>query len=308
MRTEKTPDNSVLHIGKVPKNKGIFGVIDTISDHADYILDRALSVLTLRYGHEKKIKQALEEIDFDYLELLLKKVVKNSASASGKEYKDFKIADDSVTFDSSLASLGGANAQGYLMVNPARLGKSAKEYSLSDENLNQAVAMVVAHEAIHLLARKDNNETGFTQEKSFISANEAMTELLARAVGNAYSEFTNTTSKDGWLYFTDYQEDINHLLALMAIVARDNQVEIESVIQAFTASYFCDNSVLDSFSEFANISEDAQIVIDKLKVKQGNESTFNIAELSIDEETKSLVETITKDENRNGLVRKALHI
>jgi hypothetical protein len=129
MRNEKFPDNSVLHIGKVPKNKneGIFGVIDTISDHANYILDRAFSVLTLRYRHERKIKQLLKEIDFDYLELLLKEVVKSSVIASGKEYKDFKITEDSVTLDSSFEGIGQADIQeGYLMLNPAELVKSAK--------------------------------------------------------------------------------------------------------------------------------------------------------------------------------------
>jgi hypothetical protein len=136
-----------------------------------------------------------------------------------------------------------------------------------------------------------------------------MTELLALAVGDAYSDFTKTTSKDGWLYFTDYyQEDMNNLLALMAIVAKDNQIHIEAIIQAFTASYFCDNSVLDSFPEFANISKSAQILVDKLKAKESNESTFNISELSLDEETKTLIETITEDKNRNKLVRKALRI
>ncbi len=304
----EAPHNPIMHIGKVPDDEESIGVIDTLSQHADYILDRALSVLTRRYGHEKKIQQILEKIDFDYLESLLKKVMKNSALATGKEFKDFKISEDSVTFNSSMDSLGGATAEGHLMVNAVQFGRVAKEHSFSKENLELAVALVVAHEALHLLARKGSDETGFTQAEVLTSANEAMTEILARAVSDAYNDFTNTSSTKGWLYFSIYQKDVDHLLALMTIIARDNNVEIESVIQAFTASYFCDDSVLDSFSEFAHISKDAEVIVKRLKARNETTESLEIETLETDEETKAFVQAITKERGRNLLVRKALHI
>lgn len=302
------PEGEVLHIGQVKRVKGLFGKIDLLFGHTERILRSAFSVLTLQHVGEARIKTALANIHFDYLEQILRRVVQNSFHVSGSEYQNFTITKESVTCDNSLGGIGGANSDGYLKINPSRFGKSAQKYSMSDENIELAVALVVAHEAIHLLARKKDRDTGFTRKKDFTSANEAMTEILARAVGRAYSEFTNTGSREGWLYYTDYHEDIRYLLALMAIIARDNQVSIDVVIQAFTASYFCDDTVLDSFSQFANISNDAEKIVQKLRAKDGNESEFDIDQFEFDIDTRNLIERITGDDDRNAIVRRALHI
>lgn len=304
----KNIESEVYHMGKVPKNDGIFGVMDAIWDRMDTVLHDALSILLRRYEGEQKIKQALERIDFDYLEQILKKIVKNSAVATNTEFQDFKFTKDSVTLDRNIKGEAVSSvSQGYLKVNHAYLGKWAKEFS--DDNLTLAVTESVAHEAIHLLAGKENYESGFRQEDtSFTSANEAMTEILARAVTSAYGDFTTTSEREGWLHFVHYEEDIKYLLALMAIVARDNQTSINSVIQAFTCSFFCGNSVSDSLSQFSNISKEAKDILDKLKEKKGTKSTFDITQFNFDPETKSLIEDTIVGKRRNKVVLSALHV
>lgn len=299
-------------MGKVEilKQKGLLGKIDSLFDLLDDITAKAFSILLLRNGHEEKIKKMLGEIDFDYLEMLLKKVVKKSTEAAGTTYEDFKIGEESAVLDSDIQGLGVAyTSTGLIKINPTKLSKGGKKHAMSDENLKFNVVMVVVHEIIHILAQKGKKETGFISSHDFTSANEAMTEILARAISSSYSDFTNEESKSGWLYWASYGHDIDYLQALMVIVARDNGVDVGSVIQAFTASYFCDDNVLNAFSSFPHISEDAKKLVASLKNKEGDESIFDIDEFNFSPETKTQIEDLMNTKNsRNYLVRKALHI
>jgi hypothetical protein len=310
----QNPDPSVVHLGVMKKSSGLLGKVDTVSDfvfdNMGNAIDRAISLVKGRYKHEQKIKEMVDQIDYDYLELLLKKVVKNSTTASNVKYQDFKLDKDSTTLDSDMKAIGLATASGALKLNPTKLNRVAIEHNITDANLKLDVVSTIAHEAIHLIAGKENSETGFTDKLEFTSANEAMTELLARGVREAYNDFTKEENQEEWLFTGAYTDDIQYLLTLMVIVARDNGVSVETVIQAFTASYFSDNSVLHSFSGFANISKEAAFVIEKLKHKEGGKNKFDIEEIGLDPETKSAVEQIMSDngKERNRTVRKALHI
>lgn len=311
---QTNPETGQLAIGKgiEEKEKDIFDKISVVTDGAVYALNRAYDMLKGNIPHEKRVEQAIEAIDFDYIALVLKKIVKNSAQAAEKKFEDFEINPDDIGFDNQLGTFkekfGGTAyaSQNTYLINPAAIANAIKASEIED-NFDLNVAHVITHEIIHILGAKEGIETGFTKrkenKKDNQALNEAMTEFLARVVTRAYGDFTN--AKEGKrLILGGYNSEVDCLLGLMVLVAKDNNIEIEPVIQAFTTSYFYEDSVVDALSQFETISPEARQLVELLQGRSFKED-FDIFSLPFDEESKKKIENLQA--NRNTAL-KALHL
>jgi hypothetical protein len=302
------PGTETIDLGKglEKREQDLLDRIDAISDKAYEITTGAYNFLRRNHIHEEKIEKAIKEVGFDYILLLLKKVVKNSARATNNSFQDFTLHDDSVAFDNQMNSGGRAlTTENKVAINPASISRAANKLELNEEDVKFTAAHVVTHEIIHLLGAKQNENTGFTQGRKNVALNEAMTEFLALTVTRANRDFRNTAEGEQWL-LAAYNSEMDCLLALMVLIAKDNQIEIESVIQAFAASYFYDDSITDAFSEFATIGPEAQKLVSLLEGEHLKEnSEFDINSLNFDENSRRLLDALRAN---NNIALKALHL
>lgn len=306
--TEKIDLGQGLEQEKNPKKPDLLDVMedkfDLLSSKASEITTQILDFFQKNYKHSERVEKVLKEIDFDYVLFLLRKVVRNAAQANNMSFQDFTLSEHAIGVTNHIKPAGVAwPSSNVFAINPAHISKGVDEHDLDEENLKINVAHIIIHEVIHLLGAKENEETGFTKGGHHEALNEAMTEFLAQSVTRAYKDFTNTTGGQKML-ISGYDSEVDCLQALMVFIAKDNQVEIESVIQAFTASYFYDDSVIDALGQFASIGPEAQKLVTLLQSKSFKKE-FDINSLAFDEDSKQLFNLLHTDRN---VTLKALHI
>lgn len=266
-----------LHLGagiEARETSPFLGTIDKLFSTLDKYIEKAIYVLLNKHKNDKKFAETMNLIDFEYVTLLLKKLLqKVSQVEKDFENNDFYLDRKSVLRNEYMVPVGLTSlSENTLEINFNKsLELMGKESSQEQKHVLVQLVAIIIHEAVHLLTKKDKDQrgtTGFLEFEDYgeqnESLNEAMTEIIARGITRSYFNFKKDFTGE-IKTFNPYQNEIERLVALMILVARDTNVTLDAVIQAFTLSYFHGDDVLNYLSEIGKISPEANTLIDKLR-------------------------------------------
>jgi hypothetical protein len=305
MKVNNEDKNSPLHLGAGLEKKKMSPFVESIeralSGMGD-LVDRSTESLLMQHRNDKNYAEVLSRIDFEYVTLLLKKLLRKVGQVETSfEPEDFYLDRKSVFYNKGISHLGQAFVdQNILQVNFNQMVKlGGEEFSQEDRYIVVELVSTVIHEAIHLLAKKDGDKkitTGFLVDKmQNESLNEGMTEIIARGVVRSYFDFKRDFKGD-IMSANAYEDERKRVFALMILVAKDAGVSLDAVIQSFITSYFHGDDVLNSLPELGEISKEAKALIDKLKkpVPKSKKAyiPFNEEELGSDQDVKDAFSTI----------------
>jgi hypothetical protein len=290
-----------VHLGSgIEKEKmsPFLEALDRVLSGIDSMINRASEILLLQHRNDKKFLETMSRIDFEYVSLLLKKLLQKVAQVEKHfQPEDFYLDKDSVFYNKGLQHVARAVPEENLLeVNFNQIVKRGGELSKEERYILFELVATIIHEAIHLLAKKDDGQkitTGFlsSDKRQNEALNEGMTQIIALAVTRSYFSFKKDF-KGEMMSLNAYDDEIKHLFALMILIARDTDVSLDAVIQSFTVSYFHGDDVLNSLLEFGEMSSEAKALIDKLRKpvpkSKKSISTFNEEELGNDQKVKDI--------------------
>jgi hypothetical protein len=312
--------NKPLHLGSGLEKRKMSPFMESLERalfKMEDFVNRSSDILLMRHRNDKKYRETLSRIDFEYVTLLLKKLLRKISQVEANfKPEDFYLDRNSVSYNKDMDGLGRARiGRNTLEVNFNKMVEiGGKEFSSEERFIVVELVSNIIHEAIHLLAEKQESKkitTGFVVEKrQNESLNEGMTQLIAGAVVASYFDFKKGFKGD-LMSVSTYKDERKRVFALMILIAKDTGVSLDAVIQSFATSYFHGDDVLNSLPELAEISKEAKALIEKLKKpvpkSEKDYDPFTEEELGSNQEVKEALSAIF-DSSSARVVAQALKL